>query len=221
MSTTRSVRGRSRHSTRSQAGQSLAEFALVTPILVMLVVVVADFGRIFAATLSIEAAARDAAEQMANEYLANPPGDPLLTPAVRLGVPAPAGSSSFYGPLHSSAARTVCTETSDLANSAYDPSTQSCVGMPLVQACLHDAQDTNCALEAQSASIPAQCAGMQTPPSPDNGPPGSPRWAEVRICYKFTPILQLPLLSFGTIWLERTRTFVVPCYFALGTDECG
>ena len=38
------------------AGQSLAEFALVTPILLMLVVIVADFGRVFAANLAIEAA---------------------------------------------------------------------------------------------------------------------------------------------------------------------
>jgi len=44
---------------------------------------------------------------------------------------------------------------------------------------------------------------------------------EVRICYHFTPILQLPLLSFGSFWIEKTRTFTIPCYFALGEAECG
>jgi TadE-like protein len=202
-----------RHAARASAGQSLVEFVLVAPVLVMLVVLIADFGRVFAATLSIEAAARDAAEAMSNEYLANPPGP--------LGVAAPAGTSTYYQPLHQAAARTVCAETQDLANSAFNSGAGTCTGMPLIQACIHDGQDTECSSETQGATVPAQCAGMATPPTPANGPPGSPRWAEVRICYEFTPVLNLPLLSFGSIWLERSRTFVVPCYFALGSTECG
>jgi hypothetical protein len=44
----------------------------------------------------------------------------------------------------------------------------------------------------------------------------------VRVCYRFTPILaNLPLLSFADIWLQRERAFTIPCYFALGTAECG
>jgi len=191
----------------------MAEFALVLPILIMLVVLVADFGRVFAASLSIEAAARDAAETMANQYLANPPGP--------LNAPAPAGSSSYYDPLRQAAARTVCAETQDLANSAFDSSSGSCTGMPLIQACVHDGQDPGCAIEAESASIPSECAGMTPPPSSSHGGAAPARWAEVRVCYKFSPILNLPLLSFGPIWLERTRTFVIPCYFVLGADECG
>ena len=77
MSTTARVsRVTRRSAARRSSGQSLTEFALVAPVLVMLVVLVADFGRVFAASLSIEAAARDAAEAMSNQYLANPPGDP-------------------------------------------------------------------------------------------------------------------------------------------------
>lgn len=183
------------------------------PLLIMLVVLVADFGRVFAASLSIEAAARDAAETMANQYLANPPGP--------LNAPAPAGASSYYAPLHQAAARTVCAETQDLANSAFDSGSGSCTGMPLIEACVHDGQDTDCGAEAQSASIPSECSGMATPPSASSGGAAPSRWAEVRICYRFSPILNLPLLSFGSIWLERTRTFVIPCYFVLGSDECG
>jgi hypothetical protein len=194
----------------------MVEFALVTPILVMLVVLVADFGRIFAAGLSIEAAARDAAEVMANSYLANPP------PPATLDQPAPApGDPSYYGPLHQLAARTVCNETSDLANSAFDPAMSTCTGMPYIQACIHDGQDTECGSEAEGASIPAECGDLAAAPSNNNGGPGTPRWAEVRICYRFTAILNLPLLSFGDYWLQKTRTFVIPCYFKLGTAECG
>ena len=58
---------------RRQRGQSLAEFALITPVLLMLVVTVADFGRVFATSVEVEAAARDAAEFAANDYVSNPP----------------------------------------------------------------------------------------------------------------------------------------------------
>lgn len=195
----------------------MVEFALVTPILVMLVVLVADFGRIFAASLTIEAAARDGAEVMANAYLANPPGAPSVT----LAMPAPAGDSAYYGPLHALAARTVCNETADLANTTYIAATSTCPGMPLIQACIHDGQDTECAFEAQGASIPAECGDLAVVPSNSHGGSGTPRWAEVRVCYRFTAILNLPLLSFGDFWVQRTRTFVIPCYFVLGTSECG
>ena len=206
-------RTRRRSPGRAGRGQSMVEFALVAPVLIMLVVLVADFGRVFAASLSLEAAARDAAEAMANDYLANPPGP--------LNAPAPAGASTYYAPLHTTAAQTICAETQDLANSNFSPATRSCAGMPLIQACLHDGQDTECGVETQGASIPAECTGMATAPSSANGGFGAPRWAEVRVCYEFTPVLNLPLLKFGPIWLERTRTFVVPCYFVLGSDECG
>jgi len=191
----------------------LVEFALVLPILVFLVVIVADFGRIFAAGLSLEAAARDAAEVAANQYLAVPPGP--------LDSPAPSGTAAYYQPLHQLAGRTVCAETSDLANSAFDAGTQGCSGMPLIQVCIHDGQDTECTSEAEGATVPAECDSMAPPPTNANGAAGSPRWAEVRVCYRFTAILHLPLLEFGDFWLQRTRTFVIPCYFKLGTSECG
>jgi hypothetical protein len=180
----------------------------------MLLVIVADFGRIFAASLSIEAAARDAAEIGANEYLAHPPG-PLDQPA-----PMPP-DATYYSALHQKIARTVCAETSDLANSAFDVSNSSCVGMPLIQVCVHDDADTECSGEAQSATVPSDCGNMGTPPSNTHAGSNTPRWVEVRICYQFTPLLHLPILSFGDFWLQRTRTFTIPCYFVLGSSECG
>lgn len=200
-----------RHTT---SGQSLTELALIVPILLTLVVLVADFGRVFAASLSMEAATRNAAEAMTNAYLAGPPGP--------LDRPAPAGVESYYRPLHTLAVRTICNEMSDLANTAFDAATSTCAGMPLIRACIHDGQDTLCASEAEGAAIPAQCNDLNAPMTNANGAAGSPRWAEVRVCYRFSPILaDMPFLSFATIWLERERSFTIPCYFALGTSECG
>lgn len=47
---------------RRRHGQSLVEFALVVPIMLLLVVGVGDFGRLFNAEVAIEAAAREAAD---------------------------------------------------------------------------------------------------------------------------------------------------------------
>jgi Flp pilus assembly protein TadG len=49
-------------------GQALVEFALVLPIVLVLLLTVSDFGRLFATTITIESAARAAAEVAATEY---------------------------------------------------------------------------------------------------------------------------------------------------------
>jgi hypothetical protein len=197
---------------RAERGQSMAEFVLVVPILLFLVVIVADFGRIFATGLSLEAAARDAAEVVANAYLSRPPS-PLNAPAS-----APSG---YYDEMHVLAANTVCAETSDLPNANFDSATGTCAGMPLVTACIHDSGDLcGGSSDAQGATIPAECNEMAAPMSSTQGA-GLARYVEVRVCYRFTPILNMPMFAFGDFWLQRTRTFGIPCYFVLGSDECG
>jgi Flp pilus assembly protein TadG len=59
---------------RSAPGQSLAEFALVVPILMVLFIAVADLARLYTAMLTIEAAAREAADYGAfsSQYWTNP-----------------------------------------------------------------------------------------------------------------------------------------------------
>ena len=204
---------RSRQGWRGRAsarGQSMVEFVLVVPTLLFLVVIVADFGRVFAVSVALEAATRDAAEVAANEYVAAPPGS-LDAQSI--------GDAAFYSNLHSKAAKTVCAETADLPNSNFDSSTSTCPGMPLIRTCVHDSVDSQCGTEAHGAAVPTQCTELTGGMS--NAHSGAARYVEVRTCYRFTPILQLPLLSFGEVWIQRTRVFAIPCYFVLGEQECG
>jgi hypothetical protein len=199
----------------------MAEFALVVPILIILFVSIADFGRIFATEINIEAASRDAAEVGANQYLAKPPGP--------LDVPAPAGQASYYGPLHDQIAKVVCAEMRDQFNTDYDSASRTCPTMPLVLVCIHDSQDTNCGTPAFGvlpSSVPPGCADMTSAlaagPTPDQQL-SVRRWVEVKTCYRFTTLVNVPLVSFGEFWLERTRQFTIPCYFVRGTpaEDCG
>jgi hypothetical protein len=208
---------------RSSAGQSLAEFALVVPILLILFVAIADFGRIFAASIDVEAATRDAAEATANEYLANPPGDPALTAAERLQVAAPGSNAAYYDRLHSYGAGVVCAELRGLPNTIYNAGTNTCPGMPVVVVCVHDGADGGCPSEASPGSgIPLQCGDLYSPVPNTYQLGTSNRWVEVRTCYKFTALLNnMPLFPFSEIWMQRSRTFTIPCYFVLGEDECG
>src|SRR5687767_13099391 len=58
-----------RPASRSRRGQSMVEFSLVLPMLLVLLLGVADVGRVFAAGIIVEASARNAAEAAAQEYL--------------------------------------------------------------------------------------------------------------------------------------------------------
>ena len=197
----------------------MAEFVLVIPILLVLFVAIADFGRIFATSIQLEAATRNAAEAAANEYVANPPGP--------LNAPAPAGNAAYYDPLHTVAADVVCAELRDLPNTNYDAGTNTCPDMPVVIVCVQDSQDTSCAGPASPGvgGIPAACSSLVAGPTnvQTTNPDGTkPRSVEVRTCYRFSAILNLSLFSLGDFWLQNTASFTVPCYFAIGDpSECG
>lgn len=205
---------------RHTSGQSLVEFGLVVPILLVLFVAIADFSRVFAAGVAVEAATRNAAEAAANQYLANPPdGD--------LSVPATGSDQTYYDNLRSYAAGVVCAELRDLPSTNYDSVTQTCPDMPLVMFCVHDGADGGCGSLASPGSgvTPAQCGDLSNPALTNgqstNADGSHPRSIEVRTCYLFRSVLHLPLFDLGDVWLQRTRTFAIACYFVLGTDECG
>src|SRR3954470_4039299 len=179
---------------RPGRGQAMVEFALVLPILLMMFIAIADFGRIFASMITLESATRNAAEAAANEYIANPPGG-----AGTLNAPAPAGSASYYDSLHAVAARIVCNDMRSQPNTNFDAGTGTCPDMPLVMVCVHDSQDTSCGSLASpgSPTPPPQCTSFA--PSPDSGQGAGAhpraRWVEVWTCYSFTAILNVPLFN--------------------------
>lgn len=194
--------------TRSRRGQSLVEFALVLPMLLILLLGVADFGRVFAAGITLEASARNAAEAAAQEYLQLRRQSTALTP-------------DDYDRIHAVALETVCAEADRLPNQVENGG--GTCSMPYAAVCLHDdaaelAAYISCGAEA--ASAPSSCSQLhdswpQTAPATGQLP-----WVEVRVCYRFTTLfnlsdLRLPFgngLSIGDIWLQRERVFTVADY---------
>src|SRR5688572_1889741 len=116
-----------RPATYSRRGQSLVEFALVLPMLLVLLLGVADFGRVFNSGITLEAVARDSAEVGALERLRDKPSftDASLHPA-------------YYLSLHQLIARTACAEANQLALSPEQVSATDCPRLTAVRACVHD-----------------------------------------------------------------------------------
>ncbi|HYI21998.1 MAG TPA: TadE/TadG family type IV pilus assembly protein [Candidatus Limnocylindrales bacterium] len=191
---------------RSRRGQSLVEFALVLPMLLVLLLGIADFGRAFHAGITVEAAARDAAEAVAQEYL-----------QLRRSPDPP--TTADYDRLHEVAIDTVCEEADALPN--FQTGGSNCV-TPAVAVCIHDDP-----VELPGYSCPQQTAGVPTPQCSEISAPWPNQWAagelpsvEVRTCYLFTTIiplhdLSLPLatgLNIGEIYLQKDRSFTVADY---------
>lgn len=195
------------HDRTARRGQSLVEFALVLPMLLVLLLGIVDFGRVFQAGIVTEASARNAAEAAAQEYL-----------QIKRGAALPSDlDGDDYARIHGVAVETACQEAERLPNRA---GTGTSCTMPAVAVCIHDAElvgygTTWCGRE--SVSAPAECTSMQGwNPAQANGLP----YVEVRVCYQFTTLfnlqnLQLPLangLNIGDIWLQKDRVFTVAGY---------
>lgn len=183
-------------------GQTLAEFALVLPLLLVLLLGVVDFGRVFSAGITMEAAARNAAEAAAQEYQ-----------QIIRNTPTP--SSADYQRIREVALDVLCGEAKVLPNVAVDGS-GNCT-MPITAACVHDGADP---CGPPGGAIPAECSDLDGwVPDHANSAPGGLPYVEVRTCYHFTTLFnlhfQLPFgasLSLGDIWLQRDRYFVVGDY---------
>lgn len=192
-------------STAAHRGQSLVEFALVLPMLLVLLLGIADFGRVFAAGITIEAAARNAAEAAAQEYVQrqrNDP-DPLTT--------------ADYDAIRDVAHTVACEEAAGLPNQQGTGATCS---MPVTAVCIHDdaAGDAGC---GNASAVQPKCGtllGGWTAMNQHGA--GELPYVEVRICYRFTTLfnlsdLQLPFgqgISVGEIWLQNDRSFVAGDY---------
>lgn len=196
---------------RGSSGQALVEFTLVLPILLVLLLVVGDFARLFATGIAIESATRDAAEVAAQEYLRNPPapiGSPIPTP----------GNPDYYSTVDGYAIDTVCKELRDLPNAGYVSG--QCTGIPTL-VCVHDGADPGCGTIAPLGAVAApQCRSFSSSALPSNAQAGgteTSRYVEVRVCYRFSTVLNVPNIAgiplpFGDFYLERDRVFTVADY---------
>lgn len=187
------------------------------PMLIVFLLGIADFARVFQAGIVTEAAARNGAEVAAIERLrVKPPPstDPTFV--------------AYYQHLHDIAAQAACAETRGLPNSGYSsdnplttvPDDDICVGWPIITVCVQDGQDPLCGNVAAgySGSLPTECVELTSV-----GPLGTPdpvvsHSVKVGICYRFTTLMtidfDLPLgwgLTLGDVHLQRARDFVVDC----------
>lgn len=191
----------------------MVEFTLVIPILLLLLLTVADFGRFFAAGITVESIARTAAEFAAREY--------LREAAAVGGAPL---SAAAYARVHAYAWQTVCDEAAGLPGVTTGSPGDPCAGIPTV-VCVHDVSDPDCDMSYNDAGgIPPECASLTTPQRPTNAKNGSgeaSRYVEVRVCYRFSTILPtmeiasigVPLAPLaGAFHIERERHFTVADY---------
>lgn len=211
--------GRKSREGNSKSGQALVEFALILPLLLVLLLGVADFGRVFQAEIVIESASRAAAEAGAIEY--------LRTQEVRAVYPGPI--SDYYEHIHEVASRSACQEARILPNTTYTPGVvgppstpASCPTWPAVAVCVHDADTIDPVCDGSPASGysagPPECTGMDDPWSNAEDSQGHD-YVEVRVCYHFTTLFNLHLslpfsagISVGDLYIQRTAVFTVADY---------
>jgi hypothetical protein len=194
-------------------GQSLVEFTMVFPIMLLLLLTVADFGRVFASSIALESAARAAAETAAGDYLVELRLMPLSAPPL-----TPDG----YDRVHRAAWQSICDEASNQPNATRGSGGGQCDGLPTV-VCVHDGADPNCGVVYNAGGsgttgcplVAAGASNTQTDPSPIGT-----KYVEVRVCYRFSAFfgVNIPFLGgnlsplAGNFYLERSRTFTVADY---------
>jgi hypothetical protein len=189
---------------RTERGQSFVEFALVLPMLLVLLLGIADFGRVFSAGITVEALSRNAAEATAQEYL-----------QWRRAAGGSEPAAAYYTLALAKASAVACSEAKTLPNFVGTASTCS---MPITGACIHDEWGDHCG--SLGATAPSECSSLTAwPPTLADQPGGLP-YVQVKACYRFTTLmnisaLHLPFsssLTIGDIWLQKTRSFTVADY---------
>ena len=199
----------------------MVEFALVLPLLLILLLGVADFGRLFSAGITVEAAARNAAEVGAIERLRSRPNPATCNPAC---------IDAYYASVHQVVARVACSESRLQPNATFtmadDPVTvafdesRTCPSMPVIRVCVRDNLDPLCGVPIPGFAdpVPPECSRMSEPWSNASGGVDVSHSVEVRVCYRFTTLFNLHLslglgfaINLGDVWIQRSRVFVLDC----------
>ena len=194
-------------------GQSLVEFALLLPLLLVILLGVADFGRVFQAGILVNSAARAAAEAGALEY--------LRTQEVRDTYPGPI--ADYFGGIHRVASEAACQEARPLSNTTYTAGPPpTCSTWPAVAVCVHDPDIADPVCDGTASpgfsAGPPECSQMANGWSTDEDSQGND-YVEVRVCYRFTTLFNLHLslpfgagISVGDIYIQRSAVFTVADY---------
>lgn len=200
---------------RTSGGQAVTEFAFVVPLLLVLLLAIADFGRVFQAAIVMQSAARAAAEAAAVEY--------LRTEEDRATVADP---TAYFENIHEVASRVACQEARVLPNTTYvDAADPTCPTWPAIAVCVHDDDaaivDPACGQPAPGfTGGPAECSTVNdaTTWAATEDPQGHD-YVEVRVCYLFTTLfnlrIELPMgagINVGEIYLQNKGAFVVADY---------
>jgi len=171
--------------------------------LLVLLLGIADFGRVFHAGIVMESAARDAAEVASQEYL-----------QIRRATD-PATAADFDR-IRAQAEAAVCEEATLLPDGGPCSVVHAAV-------CIHDdaAELANygSGCGAGSSGAPADCTELHDA-WPSLWSSGMLPSVEVRVCYRFDTIiptadLRLPMgngINLGSVWLQRDRAFAVADY---------
>ena len=191
---------------------------MILPIMFVLLLTVADFGRLFASGITIESAARTAAEVAAGDYLVELRLMPGQVPPL---------TTAGYDRVHHAAWESVCDEAAGLPNATPGSGGSQCSDLPTV-VCIHDAPnpgdpgDPNCgnlynAGVGGTTGCPVVAAGTS---NVQTGGAEASKYVEVRVCYRFSAFfgMDIPFLGgalsplAGNFYLERVRTFTVADY---------
>jgi TadE-like protein len=195
---------RSRLRSRSERGQGLVEFGLVLPLLLVFLLGVADFGRVFADGIALESAVRNTAEAAAQEY---------LQLCNKYGGDCTQLAATEYQGLHDLMLEVGCREAERLTN--LQPAGGGACTNPIIASCIHDDNlgDTNNCGEEAATGVPASCTQMITGwSSARNGPAEGRPYVEVRMCYLFDPLIPLTEKWWGDVRLQRENNFTVTNY---------
>ena len=169
-----------------ERGQSVVEFALVVPLLILMVVAIADFGRIYASAVAVEAAEREAADYGAfksSYWLVDGLGtdNPPITVAEmeRRACTAAAGSHlEGYAEPAGTIAHATCTNPS-----------------------------FTCTLVQPDGTTEVDC-GSYTGAACSTSTTDPPCLVHVRLTYAFRTFLDLPPLP-GSVTLERDSRYAI------------
>ncbi len=166
-------RRRGRHS-----GQSVVEFALVLPILLLMIVGVGDFGRLYTSAVAVESAAREAADFGAFESTNWAPANVSVTTAAMQRRACVAAMGSHLEGYVGATDGTTCTNPSFSCNLEWSGTSVPC--------------DTSGGFVGTT-----DCATHVTEP---------PCTVHVRLVYDFDMFLDFPGLP-GTLQLDRESRF--------------